>query len=41
VMFGLMAIPTMVGAILLAPKVKSAANDYFGRVKRGEMEKQN
>ena len=41
VMFGLMAIPTMTAAILLAPKVKSAANDYFGRVKRGEMPREH
>ncbi len=38
VMFGLMAIPTMTAALLLAPKVKAAATDYFERVKRGEFE---
>ena len=30
--FGLMAIPTMLGSLLLAPKVKAAARDYFGRL---------
>lgn len=29
--FALMAIPTMICALLLAPKVKRAADDYFGR----------
>jgi AGCS family alanine or glycine:cation symporter len=32
-MFALMAIPTMIAAILLSPKVMSAAQDYFGRMK--------
>lgn len=32
-MFALMAIPTMTAAILLSPKVMSAAQDYFGRMK--------
>ncbi len=31
--FALMAIPTMTSAILLAPKVIAAANDYFARMK--------
>lgn len=31
--YGLMAFPTMIGAILLAPKVKTAAKDYFARLK--------
>ncbi|MFY0598082.1 MAG: alanine:cation symporter family protein [Cyclobacteriaceae bacterium] len=31
--YGLMAFPTMVGAILLAPKVKAAAKVYFGNLK--------
>lgn len=30
--YALMAIPTMVSALLLAPKVTAAARDYFGRV---------
>lgn len=30
--YGLMAFPTMIGAILLAPKVKSASRAYFKRV---------
>ena len=30
--FGLMAIPTMLGSLLLAPKVMAAARDYFGRL---------
>jgi AGCS family alanine or glycine:cation symporter len=32
--FALMAIPTMVSALLLAPKVKAAALDYFERLDR-------
>ena len=32
-MYGLMAIPTMLSAFLLAPKVKSAANVYFAKLK--------
>jgi AGCS family alanine or glycine:cation symporter len=32
VTFGLMAIPTMVASLLLAPKVMAAAKDYFGRL---------
>lgn len=32
-MFALMAIPTMVSALLLAPKVKTAARDYFAGLK--------
>ncbi|WP_138431140.1 alanine/glycine:cation symporter family protein [Fodinibius saliphilus] len=31
-MFALMAIPTMVSAVLLAPKVKEAAQSYFSRI---------
>ncbi|MFP6899803.1 MAG: alanine/glycine:cation symporter family protein [Opitutales bacterium] len=30
--FGLMAIPTMLGSLLLAPKVMTAAKDYFRRL---------
>jgi len=33
-MYATMAIPTMVSAILLAPKVRAASLDYFGRMKR-------
>ena len=33
--FALMAIPTMVSALLLAPKVKAAANDYFAALRNG------
>jgi len=33
VAFGLMAIPTMTAALLLSPKVKAAAADYFKRMK--------
>ncbi len=36
-MFALMAIPTMVSTILLAPKVKEAATDYFSRVETFEV----
>jgi len=32
--FALMAIPTMTSALLLAPKVKKAAKDYFSRMKK-------
>ncbi len=32
--YALMAIPTMVSALLLAPKVKVAADDYFARLKQ-------
>ncbi len=31
--YGLMAIPTMIAALLLAPKVKAAYKDYFARHK--------
>ncbi|NVK23741.1 MAG: sodium:alanine symporter family protein [Gammaproteobacteria bacterium] len=31
-MYGLMAIPTMLSAVLLAPKVKAAANVYFAKI---------
>lgn len=34
--FALMAIPTVISALLLAPKVKSAADAYFTRLKSGE-----
>jgi AGCS family alanine or glycine:cation symporter len=34
-MFALMAIPTMVSALILAPKVMQAAKDYFGRLQHG------
>lgn len=32
--YALMAIPTMVSAILLAPKVRAAADDYFARLSK-------
>lgn len=35
-MFALMAIPTMLGTILLAPKVIEASKDYFMRKERGD-----
>ena len=31
-MFAMMAIPTMISTILLAPKVMTAAKDYFSRL---------
>ncbi|QSX37543.1 alanine/glycine:cation symporter family protein [Shewanella sedimentimangrovi] len=31
--YGLMAIPTMTAALLLAPRVRAAAKDYFGRLR--------
>lgn len=34
--YALMAFPTMISALLLAPKVKKAANLYFKRLKQGE-----
>jgi len=36
--FALMAIPTMVSAVILAPKAMTAAKSYFARLKAGEME---
>lgn len=35
--FALMAIPTMISAVLLAPKVLKASKSYFSRLKSGEM----
>lgn len=35
--FALMAIPTIISAILLAPKVREASKSYFARLKSGEM----
>ena len=35
-MFALMAIPTMVSALLLSSKVRAAIKDYFSRLKAGE-----
>jgi AGCS family alanine or glycine:cation symporter len=32
-MYGLMAVPTMISAFLLAPKVKAAAKAYFAKIK--------
>jgi AGCS family alanine or glycine:cation symporter len=32
--YGLMAIPTMVSTLILAPRVMSAARDYFDRLSR-------
>jgi alanine or glycine:cation symporter, AGCS family len=37
-MFAMMAIPTMIGTILLAPKVIEASKDYFRRKKSGEFD---
>jgi AGCS family alanine or glycine:cation symporter len=37
-MFALMAIPTMTGALLLAPKVIAQARDYFERLERAGQE---
>lgn len=34
--FALMAIPTMISAIILAPKALAASKDYFARYKRGD-----
>jgi len=38
-MYALMAIPTMISALLLAPKVRKAAKDYFSRVQQEEPKK--
>lgn len=35
--FALMAIPTMISALILAPKAMNAAKSYFKRLKAGEM----
>ncbi|PIQ47725.1 MAG: sodium/alanine symporter [Cytophagales bacterium CG12_big_fil_rev_8_21_14_0_65_40_12] len=37
--FALMAIPTMVSALILAPKAMAAAKDYFARLKAGNFDK--
>lgn len=37
-MFAMMAIPTMIGTILLAPRVIEASKDYFSRKKRGDFD---
>ena len=37
-MFAMMAIPTMIGTILLAPRVVEASKDYFSRKKRGDFD---
>lgn len=37
--FALMAIPTMVSAVILAPKAWAASKDYFARLKAGEFDK--
>ena len=34
--FALMAFPTMISTLILAPKVKKASADYFQRLKKGE-----
>jgi AGCS family alanine or glycine:cation symporter len=34
-MYATMAIPTMISSLLLAPRVRSAARDYFVRLKAG------
>lgn len=38
-MYALMAIPTMTSALLLAPKVRAAAQDYFARMKKPDTQK--
>ncbi len=37
-MFAMMAIPTMIGTILLAPKVVDASKDYFSRKNNGDFD---
>ncbi len=34
--YAIMAIPTMISAILLSPKVRKASLDYFKRLKKNE-----
>ena len=36
--YAIMAIPTMISSLLLAPKVKKVAQDYFARLDAGEFE---
>jgi len=36
--YGLMAIPTMISTLMLAPKVMMAAQDYFDRLSRRSAE---
>ncbi len=38
-MFAMMAIPTMLSTLILAPKVVAAAKDYFARYNSGEFDK--
>nr|WP_206018017.1 alanine/glycine:cation symporter family protein [Rhodohalobacter barkolensis] len=37
-MFAMMALPTMIGTLMLAPKVVDASKDYFMRKKRGDFD---
>ncbi|WP_218089753.1 alanine/glycine:cation symporter family protein [Rhodohalobacter halophilus] len=37
-MFAMMAIPTMIGTLMLSPKVVEASKDYFARKKRGDFD---
>ena len=39
--YATMAIPTMVSTLLLAPKVRDAARDYFARLNAGEFEERD
>ena len=38
-MYATMAIPTMISALYLAPKVRKASKDYFGKLARGEFQR--
>jgi AGCS family alanine or glycine:cation symporter len=38
-MFAIMAIPTMISTLLLAPKVMAATRDYFSRLENRETTK--
>lgn len=40
-MFAMMAIPTMVSALLLAPRVKKAAGEYFAKLQKQEVSKKD
>ena len=37
-MFAMMAIPTMIATLMLAPKVVEASRDYFARKNRGDFD---
>jgi AGCS family alanine or glycine:cation symporter len=40
-MYGLMAVPTLISTVLLAPRVRSHARDYLGQVRAGEVARES